>query len=104
MALQIDTTLTSKDGASVPSGAIVKFQTIFPYEGTQVHYNMKFYRSQGDYDAGAASFLPEEVSKMGHVKSLSQAEYDALTPTKVHNHLHDHLESILGADTVSIIS
>ena len=46
MALRINQTITTREGFTVTSGTIVKFATIFPKDGTELHCNMDFYKNQ----------------------------------------------------------
>ena len=104
MALKINQTVVSKDGFTVPSGSIVKFQTIFPLDGTELHCNMEFYKDQAHVDAGGDKYFPSEMDTLGFVKTLDEAEYSALTPTVVHTHLKTHLETIYTAGTIDIVA
>lgn len=105
MALQINVSMTSKDGGTIATGAIVKFQTIFPESGTECHYNMKVYRNAQAITDKKDTVSPVEIPNLGYVKSISADEYTTLTPAVVHANLKAHLESLagIGSGNVSII-
>jgi hypothetical protein len=103
MALQINDTITTREGFSVPSGTIVRFNTIFPSDTLEVHYNMKFYRNQTSYDNGESNYFPMEPQSMGYVETVAANEYTGLTPTIVNQKLKDYLGTIFTGGTIDII-
>lgn len=105
MALTIDVALNSKDGGIISAGALVKFITIFPENGTEVHFNLKVYRDQAAADSGKSPIFPIELEgKYGIVKTLDALEYAALTPVTIHQMIKDELESIpeIGIGNVTV--
>jgi len=103
MALRINETIGTKEGFTVPSGTLVKFNTIFPYKDLEVHYNMKFYRSQASYDNDDMAYSPSALTSMGHVEVITLEEYTGLTPTAVHQKLKDYLGGIYTGGTIDIV-
>jgi hypothetical protein len=103
MSLKINQTITTKDGFSVPSGSIVRFNTIFTEGSYDVHYNMNFYRSQEGIDSGDQPYRPLEMSSLGYVKSHTFESYTALTITQVHIDLRDYLSTIYTGGTIDIV-
>lgn len=105
MALTINSVLTSKDGGSIDSGAYVRFMTIFPESGTEVHFNLFVYRNVQAAQEGKARIYPIELeSKFGIVKQLTEQEYAELTPITIHDMIKEELELIpeIGIGNVSI--
>ena len=105
MALQINVSLTAKGGLTIPTGSIVKFVTIFPENGTEMHCNLKVYKDASTV-ATREDIYPKELSgKMGIVKQLSEGDYTSLTPVMVHTWLKAELEAIaeIGVGNVVII-
>ena len=103
MSLKINQTLTTMDGFSVPSGTIVRFNSIFP-EGTyDVHYNMNFYRSQDGVDSGEQPYRPSGLTSLGYVKSHTFENFTGLTVTQVHQDLKDYLLTIYTGGTIDIV-
>lgn len=104
MALRINQTIETRDGFSVPSGTIVRFQTIFPETGTELHCNMKFYKDESTINNGGKNYFPSNLNNLGYVKELTESEYTGLTTVNVHVYLKDYLETIYTGGTIDIIS
>ena len=103
MSLKINQTITTKDGFTVPSGTIVRFNTIFPQGDYQAHMNMFFYKDQATIDNNGANYYPSELNSLGYVKDYTLNEFTGLTPTLVHVALKDYLETIYTAGTIDIV-
>jgi hypothetical protein len=103
MALRINQTITTREGFSVPSGTLVKFNTQFPQDTYDVHYNMKFYRNEDSYNNGESNYFPNNLNSMGYVEIVSINEYTGLTPTIVNQKLKDYLGGIYTGGTIDII-
>lgn len=108
--LQINATLhTQSGGVTITSGSILAFEARrcpvqFTDGGTNVkyemHYNMLVFRNDQAVRDGNPIDGGIEEFELGHIKSLTENEYKTYTATNVKEWLHDHLEGILGADTV----
>ena len=103
MALRINQEIITRESFTVASGTIVKFATIFPKDGTELHCNMEFYKNQDAVDAGDSNYYPSELKSLGYVEELDGAAYSALTPTQVHVYLRDYLELTYTAGTIDIV-
>lgn len=103
MALRINQTITTREGFSVPSGTLVKFNTLFPEDTYDIHYNMKFYRNEDSYNNGESNYFPVEVNSMGYVENIPVNEYTGLTPTIVNQKLKDYLGGIYTGGTIDIV-
>lgn len=57
MALKINKALTTPDGGTVASGAIIKFTTVFPEGLDKMMFNLRLFRNQAAVDAKLADFL-----------------------------------------------
>jgi len=76
----INKATTDTSGNTIPSGAIIGFDTNFKFGTLRVSYPLLVYRSQADYDAGKNLVYLTELQGIGNIatKQMSQAEYDAL--------------------------
>jgi len=96
MAIKINKALNDKTGGTVASGTIVKFETNFPKEGAKINFGIFCYKSQADYDAGKAPYVPEEITNFSPSYALVGGDYDSLTPAVVHSKLQTILEAMSG--------
>ena len=103
MALQINTQLTSKDGASVPSGSYVKLEVYFPMEEDAYNASMKVWRNEGAYIGGLTSYRPIQIPKLNFQKQLTPAEMSGITPTQVHLDAKAYLETYVGEGNVDVL-
>lgn len=103
MPLQINKQLTDETGSTIAKGAHVTFTVIFPADSKEVHYNLWVYRDKTAYDNGYAPFRPTEFTPSYVKRGLSDTEYNSLDVATVNQYLHDHLESILGSETVDML-
>jgi len=103
MALQINKNLTSKDGASVPSGSHVKMELYFPMTEDSYSVSMKVWRNEGAYIGGLTSYRPIEIPQLNFTKELTPEEMSGLTPTQVHIDTKAYLETYVGEGNVEII-
>lgn len=95
MALQINKQLTSKGGLTIPSGAVVHFDTLFPQGGTEMHCNLFIYKDAAAFIAAEDPIYPKELDgHFGIVKSLSPSDYNSLTPSQVHIWLKSTLDAL----------
>jgi len=103
MALQINTQLTGKDGASVPSGSYVKLEVYFPMEEDSYNANMRVWRNQGAYLGGLQSYKPIQIPQLSYDKQLTQEEMSGMTPTQVNVDAKAYLEGYVGEGNVDIV-
>jgi len=103
MALQINKNLTSKDGASVPSGSYVKMEVYFPMEEDSVSVSMKVWRNQGAYIGGLAPYRPIDIPSLNYTKELTPEEMSGMTPTQIHIDTKAYLETYVGEGNVDIV-
>jgi hypothetical protein len=103
MALRINTAIKTKEGFDVPSGTFVIFNTIFPAQKLEVHYNMKFYRNETSYNDGEQNYIPSGLTSMGYIDYPTQGEFSSLTPITVHENLKDYLGTIWTGGTIDIV-
>jgi hypothetical protein len=108
MALKINKAVTSLSSAvvgNIPSGAIVKFITIFAEDGASCRFNLKIYESQAAHDAKKTCISIVEIPQLVYVHALAPADYTTLTPAIVHTILQGILEAIpsIGAGQTSIV-
>jgi hypothetical protein len=106
MALSINIALNDKTGGTVATGTIVKFETVFPRTGGTMNFGLFCYKSQADYDAGKAPYVPEEITNFSPSYTLVGGDYDSLTPAVVHAKLKDILEAMpgIGSGNVSVVA
>lgn len=105
MALQVRIALTSKGGLAIPEDSIIKFDTIFPQSGLEMHCNLHFYKNLSEAESGNEIFPIEFNGFYGIVKQLSEQDYESLTPLQVHIWLKETLETIpsIGKGNIDII-
>lgn len=103
MALQINTQLTSKDGANVPSGSYVKIEVFFPMEEDSYTATMKIWRTEGAYEGGLQSFRPIQIPILNYTRELTPEEMASITPTQVNIDAKEYLEGYVGDGNVTIL-
>jgi len=103
MSLRINQEIQTRDGFTVPSGTIVRFNTIFPSGVYEAHMNMFFYKDQQTIDNGGFNYYPSNLENLGYVKSYTMNEFTGLTPTIIHVDLRSYLETIFTDGTIDII-
>jgi hypothetical protein len=103
MALQINTSLTTKDGGDVLTASHVKLEIYFPMEGTTYNTSMKIWRNEQAYIDGFAPIKPVEIPSLNFNTELPLEEYTGLTPIGVHIYAKAYLEKYVGEGNVEII-
>lgn len=103
MPLQINAQLTDETGSTIPKGSYATFTVIFPADSKEVHYNLWVYKDKTAYDNGYSPFRPTEFTPAYVKRNLTDTEYSNLDVATVNQFLHDHLESILGSETVDVL-
>lgn len=108
--LKINATLHTLNGdLTISSGSILTFEARrcpvqFVDDSTikyEMHYNMQVFRNdQAVRDGNPVDGGIQEFN-LGYVKDLTLNEYQTYTAADVKSWLHNHLESVLGADTVA---
>lgn len=76
--LIINKQTSDRSGGTVAANAIIGFDTIFIWGTLKVHYNLKTYRSQEDYDLGMSKIFLTEIPKYGIIKTMTEQEYEEL--------------------------
>jgi hypothetical protein len=102
MSLTINQSIDTKEGFTVPSGTVVKFNTIFPYESLEVQYDLLFYRNQASYDNGEMNYNPKDLDQMSYSETMSYSGYTGITPTIIHEKLKDYLGTIFTGGTIDV--
>lgn len=106
MALQINTTLTTRQGFTVESGAYV---WVHEERGADKQYKVNirllFFKDKAAFEQGKGRFYPEQLpdTLLNLSQTFTPANYASLTPMQVHNFLKSQLEEVLGASTVAIV-
>lgn len=105
MALQINKVLTTTDGGTVDSGAIIKFTTIFPEGLDEMHFNIKVFRNQAAIDSGKADLKPVEITQYGIVVPLTPEQLATLTLATAQSMLKDVIGAMpeIGVENLEII-
>lgn len=103
MALQINTTLTTKDGGSVASGSHVVFGTRFNSTELKYTVGLQIYRSLVAMNNGVSELDVVEIPTLRFKKELTEEEFALLTPIIVHEHVKAFLEESVGEGNVVII-
>lgn len=103
MSLKINQQIQTRDGFTVPSGTIVRFNTIFPKGTYDAHMNMFFYKDQTTIDNGGSNYYPANLNNLGYVKTYPLNQFTGLTPTQIHLDLRSYLETIYTGGTIDII-
>lgn len=107
MALQIGVALTTRNNFSVPAGAYVWLKED---RGTNLTYNVRveliFFKDKASFDAGKSRFFPFEIpdTLMSFSQDFTPSAYAVLTPMTIHNFVKAQLETVLGANNVTIVS
>ena len=106
MALKVKISLETNDGGIIAANSIIRFETRFDEGGTECHYDMNFYRTlqhadNKSYIDGPIVGIPSK----GYVYTLTEEDYDSLTPIVVHQKLKTYLESLpaIGTGNIEII-
>jgi len=103
MSLRINQEITTRDGFTVPSGTIVRFNTIFQQGTFNANMNMSFYKDQDTIDNGGTNYYPANINNLGYVKTYPINEFTGLTPTQINVDLRDYLLTIYTGGTIDII-
>jgi len=103
MSLRINQEITTRDGFTVPSGTIVRFNTIFQQGTFNANMNMSFYKDQDTIDNGGTNYYPANINNLGYVKTYPLNEFTGLTPTQINIDLRDYLLTIYTGGTIDII-
>jgi hypothetical protein len=109
MALQINTTLTTRSGFSVPAGTYVWLLETRGQDKNGFSYTVKvdviFFKDKAAFDAGRSRYFPLEIPEnmYSFSQSFTAANYAALTPMTVHNYVKAQLGTILGEVNISIV-
>jgi len=104
MAIQINTTLTDPTGGSnFASGSYVIFDTSFIGGTTDIYYNLQVFRSKDDHSGGNKSIRPVEISRLSHSEKVDFSIYSGLTNMDVQVLLQNHIETMVGSGTTSIV-
>lgn len=108
MALQINKSIATKSGFTVPSGSYV---WLFIEMGLERKYviqvRLQFFKSKADFDAGRAIFDPSIQDIPDTKKYFSQEftpqVYGDITALAIEQYVQAELTSILGANMVTIV-
>ena len=106
MALQINTTLTTKSGFSVSGGSYCWLQEERGKDNKySVRVDLLFFKDKASFDAGYSRFQPQELPAnfFSFYQEFSASNYASLTSTTIHNYVITQLETVLGVGTIYII-
>lgn len=107
MALQINRTLTTKTGLTVPTGSYVwLIETRGIKRKYMVEVRVQFYISKTAFEAGVSPYNPVEVPDiMGSFSQEMEASaYASLTPMQVHEFVKAQLGVALGEENIQIVA
>lgn len=99
------TGLTASDGTLIPSGATIKFQTVFQIGTTDVKIYPKIYKNREYFESGYTSMqvstetLPDDITLRGILIN----EFYQLTPEIIYGKVRDYLNSYYGNDIIELI-
>jgi hypothetical protein len=97
------TSLTTKDGGTVPAGAFGKFEVQFPMDELVYDLKITFWRDKQSKDNGLRPIKINEIPKNFYRKKLTMEEYGQLTPILIHDDVKEFLEFYIGDNTVKIV-
>lgn len=103
MSLRINQQIQTRDGFTVPSGTIVRFNTIFQQGTYDAHMNMFFFKDQATLDAGGSNYYPSNLTNLGYIKTYPVNQFTGLTPTQINIDLKTYLSTIYTGGTIDII-
>ena len=105
MGLQVNVAMTTKDGGTVATGALVKIGVTFPKIGNNVVFSWEVYRSQAALDAGKDPIYPTEFLKYLETITFTNQEMIDVTATLIHTKVKAIIEAFpgVGADNTTIV-
>ena len=103
MSLRINQEITTRDGFTVPSGTVVRFNTLFQQGTFNANMNMFFFKNQATIDSGGSNYQPVNIRNLGYTKTYPLNEFTGLTPTQINIDLKNYLLTIYTGGTIDII-
>lgn len=96
MAIKNQKTLTSSNGTPIPTNNVIAFKTIFEPRTNKMHVDLFIWYSESKYIDLSVSCLADkckEIVKYSWDKTLTQQDFNYLTPEAVHAYVIQEIES-----------